>query len=163
MAATHIRTQIRKKLQTILQATATAGAHVFSNRANESGNPFDSSELPALNIENDTDRVTSRSVGSQVAPHAREEERTESFKIAAGVQASANVDDMLDQICLEVEQAIYADIFLGYPSAKLTTDARLINTTFRFDESGKTPVGIAEMVWEFDTWINNTNPTALQA
>jgi hypothetical protein len=159
---THIRKQIRDKLKTVLGATTTAGAHVFANR-DLRANSLAATELPAINIENDADNVVARSIGSQAAPSTRSEQRTMTMKIAAYVKSSATLADQMDQVCLEIEMAIYADIFLGYPSAMLTTDARLMSSTPQFDESGETDVGLMTMIWEFDTWVNNANPTVMQA
>lgn len=148
--AGHLRKQIRDKLKTVLSGLSTTTTNVFGNRKEI----MSETELPAVIIFNDIDQVAARTIGSQVAPHTRMEQRTISYKIQALAKQNAGLDDQLDQICLEVEKAISADIFLG----GLTSDARLISTSHQFEESSDRPEGIAEMVWEFDTWVPNTAP-----
>lgn len=148
--AAHLRTQIRTVLMTRLIGLATAGNRVFQNR----GEMLAVNELPALLVMNDSDQVGARSLGSQAGAHPRAELHTMSYKIRAVVKANAALDDVLDQICKEVEMAVSGDIFMG----GLTLDSRLMDTSFELDDQGDTRVGIATMVWEFDTWYLNTTP-----
>jgi hypothetical protein len=148
--ANHIRRQIRDALKARLTNLATTGSNVFGNRVEV----LSDAELPALLLMNDTDAISARAIGSQAAPHARNEQRTISYKIRATVKANANPDDILDQICLEVEKAINSDIFMG----GLTDDARLMSTVYELDSTLDRLLGIADMVWEFDTWVSNTAP-----
>jgi hypothetical protein len=105
-------------------------------------------------VMNDSEQIVARAIGSQAAPHARMEQRTITFKVRGVVKANSALDDTLDQICKEVEIAISADIFF----AGLTDDARLVSTNYQLDAAGEKPVGIADMIWEFDTWAANTAP-----
>jgi hypothetical protein len=146
----HIRTQLRNAIKTRLTGLATTGSSVFNNRQEI----LSDAELPALIVRNDLDQITSRAIGSQAAPHARMEQRTVSIKVQAYAKQNTGLDDVLDQMCLEVEKAIAADIFMG----GLTNDARLMSTSVQFDESSEKVEGSAEMIWEFDTWVPNNAP-----
>ena len=146
----HIRAQIRSALVARLGGLATTGTNVFANRMEILSDP----ELPALLIMTDGEMVKNRAVGSQAAPHARMELRTESFKVRACAKANTGLDDTLDEICLEVEKAIAADIFMG----GLTDDARLMQTVYQLDASGEHPEGTADMIWELSPWVSNTTP-----
>lgn len=148
--ALHIRTQIRNALVTRVTGLTTTLTRVYQNRMEIMAD----AELPGLLVMNDGDHVGARSIGSQAAPHARKELHTISYKVRAMVKANAGLDDTLDEICREVEIAINGDIFLG----GLTDDARLISTQYELDAQGEKLIGIADMVWEFDTWINNNAP-----
>lgn len=151
----HIRTQIRNALSTRLTGLTTTGARVFNNRLE----PLQFTELPALLVMNDSEIINGRSFGSQLAPHARRELRTISYKVRAVVKANAAIEDTLDQICLETEKAIGSDIFMG----GLTVDARLISTVYEKDESSDKVEAIADMIFEFDTWVLNTTPDVVVA
>lgn len=150
----HIRTQLRNAVKTRLTGLTTTGANVFGNRVN----PTDDAELPALLVMNDAEQITSRAIGSQVAPHARAEMRTVSLKVRALAKVSTALDDTLDQICLEVEKAIGQDIFLITGGVHLVQDSRLMSTTYELDEQGEKPSGIADMIWDFDVWVANNAP-----
>lgn len=149
----HIRTQLRDALKTRLTGLATTGARVFANRFEK----ISDAELPALEIMNDSEQIVSRSIGSQAAPHARSEMRTVSFVVRAMVKTNTAPDDALDQICLEVEKAVASDIFFGGKSM----DARLGRTLHRFDADGEKIIGIAEMIFELDAWVSNTDPDVI--
>lgn len=146
----HLRTQIRNKVLAMLTNLATTGANAFADRKEF----LPDAKLPAILVMNDNDQVATRTIGSQAAPHARTEGHTLALKLQAVAKAVTGLDDTLDQICLEVEKAIMADIFL----AGLTVDARLMSTVYTLDATGEKPAGIAEMVFEFDYWVQNTAP-----
>lgn len=146
----HVRAQIRAKLVAVLSGLATTGANVYANRKEL----VPASNLPAVFIMNDNDEIKARAIGSQAAPHARNEMSTVMMKIQAAAKATAGLDDTLDEICLEVQKAISADIFLG----GLTVDARLMSTVFELDALGETQAGLADMIWEFDFWSANNAP-----
>jgi hypothetical protein len=148
--ANHIRKQIRDALIIRVTGLVTTATRVFGNRMEM----ISDAELPALLVMNDSEQIVARAIGSQAAPHARMEQRTITFKVRGVVKANSALDDTLDQICKEVEIAISADIFF----AGLTDDARLVSTNYQLDAAGEKPVGIADMIWEFDTWAANTAP-----
>lgn len=146
----HVRTQIRNKLVSMLTGLATTTTHVYADRKEV----LPDSLWPALLVMNDAEQVVDRAIGSQAAPHARAELRTLTIKVQAAAKAVTGLDDTLDEICLEAEKAIAADIFLG----GLTVDARLASTVYTLDAAGEKPAGTADMLWEFDYWVLNTAP-----
>lgn len=128
----HARKQIRDAVVAALTGLATTGTKVFQSRVN----PLANGKLPGLALftQSETaDYLTMR------LPRTQERKLTVGVEIY--VKGVANYDDSLDQIALEVEAAIYADVTLG--GIARDTVIRSFNADFNGD--GDQPVCAATM------------------
>lgn len=90
---THARQQIREAVATAVTGLATTGARVYQSRLHA----LRDSNLPCLMVNTDDEDVSEDFDTSA---------RTLRIKIAGVAKASANLDDTLDQMALEVETAV---------------------------------------------------------
>lgn len=101
----HVRTQIRDALKTLLTGLATTGANVSKNRVY----PYTEGRLPALSIRSG-DEVHWEE-GDAIGDS--EEWRLLTLHVEVRALAGADVDDELDQIAVEIENALSGDSKLG--------------------------------------------------
>jgi len=128
------RQAIRAAMKALLLNNTDAGANVYSNRKS----PAWQSELPAIFIHNHEEPLQSESINVQ--------RYVRNFQVLIDVmaEATASVDDTLDQIAAEVETIIGAN-----PSISGTCISTIQKTTeFKFDSDGETPVGVATITFE---------------
>jgi hypothetical protein len=97
--ANHVRQQIREALATLLTGLSTTGAKVYQSRLT----PLQAAELPALLIATNNEGIEALSVISNPLL-----ERSLTITVTAVAKAVSNLDDTLDTIIKEVEQAINA-------------------------------------------------------
>lgn len=141
----HIRKQVREKVAQVLGGLTSTGSRVYQSRVK----PLSDAQLPCLlvfTLQDDTDH---KSLG-----YPRLVQRGLSVAVTALVKASDDFDDKLDQVCLEVEKAIAADVSLG----GLVDDIRLLQTLIQFDGEGEKPVARAEMLWRVDVDVIENAP-----
>jgi hypothetical protein len=125
----HVRKQIRDAVITAVTGLTTTGSNVFRSRIY----PLEQTKLPGLcvftrseNVEFDTLTI-SRSVS-----------RVLDVIIEGYVSATANYDDTLDQIAVEVEEALAADVTLG----GLAKDTQVTAFEADFSGDGEQPVAV---------------------
>lgn len=116
----HPRQQIRDLVVAAITGLAITGIRVFPSRVY----PLQEQELPGLcvyTLEENAERISFRKAMHQLE-----------VKIEAYVKANSNYDDVMDEICLAVQQAIandsalnnvVADIFQASYSEELSKDA----------------------------------------
>lgn len=95
---THIRTQLRNKVQTILK-TALSSQNVFVNRTHV----LQTSELPGVIITTDREDVTPVTINGTTS------DREIELNISVHDKAFDGVDDDLDVLCVTIENAIRND------------------------------------------------------
>ena len=145
--ANHLRRQIRESVATAVTGLATTGANVFQSRIY----PTQASELPALLIH-------TRSEDSQPltihGPKALE--RTLQLAIVAVAKSVADLDDVLDGICKEVEVAVenWSVAGLGGIAASIY----LVSTEVEMTGEGEKPAGIATMTYELSYFTQANAP-----
>lgn len=134
--AAHLRTQIRQAAVADLQGLPLTGAQVYSGRAYN----LAEKRLPALLVytrDEDTEIATSG------APAVRTQQRELALVIEARAKAvETAIDDLLDQIDLEVEQALMAAA--GDPGSALyplILALDLTQTERRVEVEGQQPIG----------------------
>jgi hypothetical protein len=134
--ANHIRQQIRTALAARLAGLSTTGANVFMSR----NYAFDETELPGLSIKNGSEE-------SQVITlsHPAEQSRDYLVIVEARAKNNSNLDDVLDQICKEVEVAIAADDTL---SGLVSGGVGLLSTNFETTGDFEKPQGVATMIFK---------------
>ncbi len=110
----HVRQRLRQAIVALLIGLPTTGARVFAHRPD--ARPFDpDTELPCLHVLIDDESVNSVSINSMIY------ERSVQVRVIATVRAPLDVDQVLNQIALEVEQAIASDYTIsGLCSGGLT-------------------------------------------
>lgn len=125
----HVRKQIRDAIVTATTGLTTTGSNVFRSRIY----PLEQTKLPGLCI-----FTRSEAVEFDTLTMARSINRVLDVMIEAYVSATANYDNTLDQIAVEVEEALAADVTLG----GLSKDLQVTAFEADFSGDGEQPVAI---------------------
>lgn len=125
----HVRQQIRENIGTTLTGLATTGSNVFETRLF----PIGEAKLPAICIYTNSEEAEY----STITP-PRSQMRELSVAVEFYVKATTNLDDTLDTIAVEIEEALATDLTRG----GLAKDTKV--TTFEADYTaeGEQSVGI---------------------
>ena len=135
--ANHLRRQIREAVATAISGLATTGARVFPSRVYPLETEGDLPGLLVFTLAEASSRSTLPAPGLM--------QRTVRLQVVAVAEATADLDDALDQICKEVE------IALAMPCAALAGIAKTITLTSTDVElrgTSSRPVGQAAMTYE---------------
>tara|TARA_Y100000114_G_scaffold100147_1_gene93328 strand:- start:3758 stop:4201 length:444 start_codon:yes stop_codon:yes gene_type:complete len=125
----HVRKLIRDNITSTLTGLTTTGSNVFQTRFY----PIAEAKLPALAIytkSEDTEYGTLKTPRTQI--------RTLDVTVEAYVAGNTNVDNTLDTIAVEVEEALFTDLTRG-GNAKET---RINSFEADFSGDGENPVGV---------------------
>jgi len=141
----HIRKEIRDDIITTVTGLDTTGKNVFRSRVH----PITANKLPAIAVFNKSEEVL---YGTQRAP--RLQERTAVYDIEIYVKATTDYDNTLDQICLEVEEALTTDLTRGN-SAR---DTRITSFVADFNGDGEQPLAVARLTVEVTYQVRENNP-----
>lgn len=141
----HIRKEIRDDIVTTLTGLATTGSNVFRNRTH----PLSASKLPAIAVFNKAEEVLYRTID---AP--RLQERTATYEVEAYVKGTSDYDNTLDQINLEIEEALYTDLTRGGDAM----DTRIINFISDFNGDGDQPIAVSRLTVEVKYRVRENNP-----
>lgn len=125
----HVRKQIRDAIVTAVTGLTTTGSNVFRSRLY----PLESSKLPGLCI-----FTRSEAVEFDTLTMSRSINRVLDVIIEGYVSATANYDNTLDQIAVEVEEALAADVTLG----GLAKDLQVTAFEADFSADGDQPVAV---------------------
>lgn len=141
--AFHVRRQIRDQVVTMLTGLATTGSRVYASRVY----PFAASDLPCLAV-----MALTESSEPDSLTRPRGLTRTLTLAIEARARASADLDDTLDAIAKEVEEALGADPTL----AGLAKDSYLAATEIELSAEADAPHGLMrlELAVEYRTAEN---------
>lgn len=141
----HVRKLLRDNLATALTGLTTTGSNVYKSRVY----PIASNKLPGLLIYSKDEETEYNSMGLP-----RIQERTARFTLEIYVKGVSGYDDSIDQICLEIEEAIYANITLGGYASNTTV------TSFDADFSGDgdQPAGLATLTVDVLYRVREDNP-----
>lgn len=146
---THVRKQIRDAIVAELTGLSTTGSNVYGGRSQTVAK----AKLPALFIFA-TEETSAIDAMGRPRPYIREV----MVHIEMAVAASANVEDNIDQICLEIELAMGADNTFG----SLAKRSELRATSIEFDESGDQPLAGARLEYAVQYRTREDDPeTAL--
>lgn len=131
----HVRKLIRDRAVLTLSGLATTGANAFKTRIY----PIATASLPGLAIYTKDESIDHVSMGSSGNP--RMQLRNLSLTVEIFVKGLLGYDDTVDQICLEIEEALEADSTLGGYAESVT-----INTfTSDFFGEADQPLGFASL------------------
>jgi hypothetical protein len=144
--ADHVRKQIRDAVVTALTGLTTTGANVFASRVY----PLQATELPALRVYAQSESVEPMTIH---APDVLE--RLLRVQIESVCKANEDLDDLLDQICKEVEVA------LAWPVtglASLAKGAALTTVEIEMAGGAEQPVGVCRMLYDVSYYTNVNAP-----
>ncbi len=125
----HVRKQIRDAVITAVTGLTTTGSNVFRSRIY----PLEQTKLPGLCV-----FTRSEVVEFDTLTISRSVSRVLDVIIEGYVSATSNYDDTLDQIAVEVEEALAADVTLG----GLAKDTQVTAFEADFSGDGEQPVAV---------------------
>lgn len=141
----HVRKLLRDNLTTALTGLTTTGSNVYQSRVY----PVASNKLPGLLIYSKSESIEYSTMGLP-----RIQERTASFTLEIYVKGVSGYDNSIDQICLEIEEAIYSNITLGGYAA----DIMIKEFDAEFNGDGDQPVGLATLTVDVLYRVREDNP-----
>lgn len=141
----HVRKQIRDNVVTAVTGLTTTGSRVYRSRVY----PVDTVNLPGLLIYTTAE---ASEIDSLASPRGLE--RSLDLAVEGVAQATANLDNTLDQIAAEVETALAADTTRG----GLAKDTYLASTEIQLSDEGDKPVGAVRMIFRVVYRTRETAP-----
>lgn len=131
----HLRTQIRNRIIANVTNLTTTGSRVFQTRLY----PIASVSLPTLLV-----YTVSETSDPETMSRPRKIIRQVDFALEGMVNGTGSLDDTLDAISRDVEEAILAD-----PTCNnLAKDTVLTGTEIDYNASGEQPVGSVKMTFQ---------------
>jgi len=143
----HVRKAIREQVVTTITSLSTTGSNVYETRYF----PLQTGNLPALIVYTLDETVEDYTLGQ----NTRTQFRALNLIIEAHCRGTANIDDTLDTIAEEVEEAMVTDISRG-GHAK---DTKLVATEVDFDTASQ-KTGLMRLTYLISY---NTTENAVQA
>ena len=143
----HVRKAIREHVVTTITSLSTTGSNVYETRYF----PLQTGNLPALIVYTLDETVEDYTLGQ----NTRTQFRALNLIIEAHCRGTANIDDTLDTIGEEVEEAMVTDITRG-GHAK---DTKLVATEVDFDTASQ-KTGLMRLTYLISY---NTTENAVQA
>jgi len=133
----HIRKLIRDDITTTLTGLTTTGSNIYQTRVY----PLADDKLPGLAI-----YTSSESSQYSTINPPRTQIRTLLVSVEIYVRGLTGYDNTLDQIALEIEEALYTDLTRG----GYAKDTRVTSFEADFSGDGDEPVAYATMTIEVD-------------
>lgn len=131
----HLRKTIREYFGTQLTGLTSTGTKVFESRVY----PMQNAKLPAILI------YTTSEASEEVAfSKKRVQHRVLEVQVEGFVRAISGFDDTLDQIALEIEEAILDDPELG----GLAVNTELTGTEAEYSGDSEQPVGTIRLTFQ---------------
>jgi hypothetical protein len=143
MATVHVRTRIRAAAVAALTGLATTGTHVFASRVYN----LRDADLPCLLVSTDDEDIDGAAFTDQLL------ERSLQLRVRACQKATAALDDALDQMLLEVEQALTGNSLGGLCKPITPQSIRIV-----MDGSLEKPTGTADIVFQVTYFTAGTTP-----
>ena len=141
----HVRKLLRDSLTTALTGLATTGAKVYQSRVY----PIAAEKLPGLLIYSRAEITEYQTIGVP-----RLQLRSIAFTVEAYVKGTTGYDNTIDQICLEIEEALYANRTLGGNAQ----DVMITGFEADFNGDGDQPVSRATLTIEVQYQTLEDNP-----
>lgn len=131
----HVRSQIRSQFKSILtDGVGLVSSRVYGSRVY----PLTEANLPAITIYAGGETSGLHTIGLKTL------ERNLSVNVDVYVRATADLDDDLDAICVQVEEAIAAQYSLN----GLSKNTVLSSTEIEFSGDTEQPVGVARLTFD---------------
>jgi len=131
----HIRTRIRQNIVTTLTGLPNTGSNCFDTRVF----PVHSAVLPAIAVYTLGEGTRYPSMSPPRTLTKRLQVRIEAY-----VQMSDTYDELTDQICADIEEALYTDLTRG----GLAEDTQITAFDADFSAEGEKPVMVGRMTCE---------------
>lgn len=128
----HIRKQIRDAIVTALTGLTTTGSRIYKSRIY----PLESGKLPGLCVFTKSEEISNETINPP-----RTQMRTLDVMVESYVMANSNIDDSLDAISLEVEEAIYSNQTLG----SLAKGIDIVSFEADYSGDGEKVVGVGRL------------------
>ena len=141
----HQRKIIRDNITQTLTGLATTRNNVFQTRVY----PMRNDNLPGILIFNKSEDTQYQSISIP-----RLQERTSQFDVEIYVKGTSKYDDQLDQICLEVEEALVVDVTRDGNAI----DTRILSFESDFNGDGDQPIAVARLTVEVRYQVRENNP-----
>ncbi len=141
----HVRKQIRDDIKEALTGLTTTGRNVYQSRVY----PMDDSKLPGILLYNRREDTTYETISTP-----RMQDRRCEYQVEVYVKAVQDYDNTIDQICLEIEEALYTDLTRGSNAR----DTKITSFDADFDGSGDQPVAVATLTVEVTYQVRENNP-----
>lgn len=125
----HIRKRIRDAVVTALTGLTTTGTRVYKSRVY----PLESGKLPGLCIYTKSEDISTTTIN-----RPRTQIRTLEVVIEGYVMANSAFDDTIDQISVEVEEALYTNALLG----GLAKETNILSFDADYSGEGEKVVGV---------------------
>ncbi|WP_422460249.1 MULTISPECIES: hypothetical protein [unclassified Endozoicomonas] len=144
----HHRQTIRAAIATQLKGKTDAGDRVFVNRQRT----LRRDDLPCLLVYTTTESCDT-GYAEQTAP--RQDKRRLTCVVDIRAESRNGLDDLLDRLAFQVEQAVFADVSFGQTVA----DGFLNSTNIQFSEEGEHCIGACELSFELHYYTDaSPNP-----
>jgi len=121
----HVRKAIREHVVTTITSLSTTGSNVYETRYF----PLQTANLPALLVYTLDETIEDYTMGI----NTRTQHRSLNLIIEAHCRGTDNIDDTLDTIAEEVEEAMVTDI----SRAGNAKDTKLVSTEIEFDTASQ--------------------------
>lgn len=125
----HIRQSIRDNIKTTLTGLGITGDRVYVNRLY----PFIQQVSNGILIYTESEATEYLTMG-----RPRSQERTLTLKVEIYAKSTTNLDNLIDDIALEIENALCIDPTRG----GVATDTMIMNFDSDFSGDGDSPVGV---------------------
>jgi hypothetical protein len=132
----HVRKQIRDDVVTTLTGLTTTGTRVFASRVY----PNEAGKLPLLCV------YSLNEASELIAMNGNQLLRSLEIVVEGYAKAKANLDDTLDTIAKEVEEALAVDPTRGSIAHKTVIN----DTEISLSEEGEQPIGVIRMSFQVD-------------
>ena len=140
----HVRQQIRERIVSVLTTNVTLVSNrVYGSRVYS----FSEADLPAITVYAGSEASALQTVALKTSA------RVVSIQVDAYVRATANFDDDVDAIAVQIEEAIANDFTVN----GLAKTAVLSSTELNFSGEAEQPIGSARLTFDvrYDTAIND--------
>lgn len=144
--AYHVRRQIREAVAARVTGLAATASRVFQSRVY----PLEATDLPGLLISTKSESVAEMDLVANPLL-----ERQLVMLVEAVAQATADLDDTLDEICRQVEVAIATSSVAQLGGAKAIV---LESTEIELSSEGEQPIGRATMQYRATYYTRETAP-----
>ena len=132
----HVRKQIRDDVLVTLMGLTTTGSRVYPSRVH----PNEAANLPALCV------YTLNETSELIAMNGNQLRRALDLVVEGYARAKSDLDDTLDIIATEVEEALAVDPTRGGVAHKTV----ISDTDISLSSEGDQPIGVIRMVFQVD-------------
>ena len=140
----HVRQQIRERAGTALTGLALTGSNVFQSRLY----PLIDEDLPCILVSVDAEEITAETTSGIIR-------REVLLSLVVKDKFTADLDDRLDSIGVEVEAAIAGE------TATVLSKSALINVEIDLEAEGEQPTGALKMSYQVTVFTTKADPETI--